>query len=345
MNCEEEMMIDKKQHRSLLFYILIAATALLTSCTTVSPPPSLEVDQQTALLKKADGFLAAGQTEEAINLFKKVLKKNRLNLNASIKIAQAYLQKSEYRGALPHLETAYNQAPKDSEVLFMLGQTNRGLKDYSKALFFYEAAQAIEPSSKGYQAIAWTLYKMRSYNEAYKASRKALEAKPNDIDNIIVAARIFTKVRKFKSAWKILKPSLRGEDEKGPLKAALRSVAGDLFYASGKNKEAAIYYLKAIQVDPFLAGALLGYSKCVLKIGKTEKAKSFLKRAIKSKPDLADPYQLLAQLTEKENPLRASKLYARFYKIARMDPEYLDETRGLKKKIAELKQSSNVAEQ
>jgi tetratricopeptide (TPR) repeat protein len=317
---------------------------VLTSCTTVAPtPPQHSVESID--LSIGDRFLANQQTEEAITFYKNAIAQSHGNHEIHTKIAQAYLQKSEYRGALPHLEIAHDKNPQNNAVLFMLGEANRGLKKYSKALFFYEAAQNKKPTAKGDQAIAWTLYKMRSYNEAYKAARRALEANPKDIDNIIIATRIFTKVRKFKSAWKVLKPALRKEQEKGTTKAALRSVAGDLFYASGKIKQAAIYYLKAVQIDPFLAGALYGYSRCLLKIGKTEKAKDFLKRAIKSKPDLAEPYQVLAKLTEKSNPLRASKLYARFYKIARMDPEYLDVTRGLKKKIAKLKESSNVAEQ
>jgi tetratricopeptide (TPR) repeat protein len=326
------------------FLVYTAAFLILLSCATPAPPPPKEV-VSTEYITKGDRFLANQQTEEAIQFYKKALATGQNNSPVHIKIAAAYLQKSEYRGALPHLEIAYKEKPQDPALLFMLGEAYRGVRKYSKALFFYEAAQRIQPKVKGYRAIAWTLYKMRSYNEAYKAAREALKRNPNDLDNIIIATRIFTKVRKFKSAWKVLRPALRGAEEKAASKAALRSVAGDLFYASGKNKQAAIYYLKAIQVDPFLAGALYGYSKCLLKIGKATKAKDFLKRAIKSKPDLAEPYLTLAKITEKENPLRASKLYTRFYKIARMDPEHLEATRGLKQKIATLKQSSNVAGQ
>ncbi len=332
------------KYRPSLTLIHLAAVALLNSCTTVAPPPAPAAESLLDT-SKGDRLLANKQTGEAISFYKKMISRHHGNPKIHLKIAKAYLQKSEYRGALPHLEVAYKDNPKNQETLFMLGETNRGLKKYSRSLFFYEAAHAIQPSPEAHRSIAWTLYKMRSYNEAYKAARKALSAEPGNIDNIIVATRIFTKVRKFKSAWKILKPALRQEAEKGPTKAALRSVAGDLFYASGKNKQAAIYYLKAIQVNPFLAGALYGYSRCLLKIGKVDKAKDFLKRAIKSKPDLAEPYQVLARLIEKEKPLRASKLYTRFYKIARMDPEYLEETKGLKQKIAKLKESSNVAEQ
>lgn len=79
------------------------------------------VSEAKELKIKADQLLKQGRIVPAIQLYEKVLEKNRDFANAHYNLATAYFQQGEIKKAVFHLEEFVRLRPHDAEALYNLG--------------------------------------------------------------------------------------------------------------------------------------------------------------------------------------------------------------------------------
>ena len=103
------------------------------------------------------------------------------------------IKHQEYAKAIPHLETALSQHPKDADVLNYLGYTHRMVgmgeadtardSDYRTSLAYYEQALAINPNHRGVHEYLGELYlQMGNLNAAHQEMNQLVILCPDGCD-------------------------------------------------------------------------------------------------------------------------------------------------------------------
>lgn len=133
---------------------------------------------------------------------------------------------------------------------------------------------------------------------------------------------------------------LAKEDEK----PYLRSVLGDVFFEEKNYPQAIEAYRLALREQPFLAGALLGMGKSMLLTGgDMNRAREFIKRALKLKPKMHESLYWLARSYENSTPEKAARFYALFERRTAADPAYSKEHEITKQRLSALKSDTKRA--
>jgi tetratricopeptide (TPR) repeat protein len=73
-------------------------------------------------------------------------------------VALRLIKHKQYADAIPHLELALADKPKDADILNYLGYTKRMVGDYDASLDYYTRALAIDPNHKGVHEYLGELY-------------------------------------------------------------------------------------------------------------------------------------------------------------------------------------------
>jgi len=63
-------------------------------------------------------------------------------------IALRFIRHKQYADAIPHLQFALADKPKDTEILNYLGYAKRMVGDYDSSQYYYERALSIDPNNK-----------------------------------------------------------------------------------------------------------------------------------------------------------------------------------------------------
>jgi predicted Zn-dependent protease len=107
--------------------------------------------------------------------------------------ARRLIKHQEYASAIPHLEAALRQHPKDADIMNYLGYTHRMVgateqadardKDFQTSLAFYQAALAINPVHKGVHEYLGELFlQMNNLNAAHHEMNELVILCPDGCD-------------------------------------------------------------------------------------------------------------------------------------------------------------------
>ncbi len=73
-------------------------------------------------------------------------------------VAMRLIHHEQYAEAIPHLDAALAQRPRDADILNYEGYTHRMVGDYQSSLDYYKRALAIDPDHKGVHEYLGELY-------------------------------------------------------------------------------------------------------------------------------------------------------------------------------------------
>lgn len=107
--------------------------------------------------------------------------------------AKRLIKHQEYASAIPHLEAALRQHPKDADIMNYLGYTHRMVgateqadardNDFQTSLAFYQAALAINPLHKGVHEYLGELFlQMNNLNAAHHEMNELVILCPDGCD-------------------------------------------------------------------------------------------------------------------------------------------------------------------
>jgi tetratricopeptide (TPR) repeat protein len=107
--------------------------------------------------------------------------------------AKRLIKHQEYASAIPHLEAALRQHPKDADIMNYLGYSHRMVgvteqadardKDFQTSLAFYQAALAIDPLHKGVHEYLGELFlQMNNLNAAHHEMNELVILCPEGCD-------------------------------------------------------------------------------------------------------------------------------------------------------------------
>lgn len=320
--------------RSVLTALLALSCAFIfAGCATSDKKNYVSVGNDYA----RDGLL-----REAAESYKKALAARPENATANRNLGLVLVKLGDYKAAVRHLEKAMSRYEGDFDANFYLGEAYRATDKYAEAIFRYKSALRLDNDNpKALKPLAWSYFKIRYYSEALEAGKKLTKVASADDQTAIIVSRTLLKLKRPGEALKTLRLA-RKSIQKSSI-PYYNSVEGDILFEMGKTKSAGKLYRDALREQPLLAGALLGLGRCLLQEGKTDKAITFMERAVRIRPLLTEAHYLLGQAYEKTDRQKSLKYYQHFRRQAAADPEYLALINDVKNRIATLqsKRSTN----
>jgi Flp pilus assembly protein TadD len=142
-------------------------------------------DDLKAELTKGNDFFNAGQYQEAIGVYSKMLEENPDIYILNKNIGNCYFEMEEYDQAEAHYMKILEQDPENTEAKISIGNCNANRGDTEAALEWYNKVEfdSIKDATVLYN-VGTTLYNSGNYSEALRYYQRTVEIQPDNLDGI-----------------------------------------------------------------------------------------------------------------------------------------------------------------
>ncbi len=241
--------------------------------------PGVQID---ALMNLARLYAAAGQNTKSTNALKRVLKLDKNNYEANIRLGQDLYMRSNLKQAEPFFIAAQKSKPKNAEpslfIALIRARTNR-LDDAFKAA---QAAIDKSPKNKSVMEVYGYVQENRKvYDDAINNYRKWLKLYPEDtfifpkIANILVIqGKPDLAIAEYDAAIK-----------KYPKDFNLAMAYADLLMGQQSYEKAYTSFQAALVIKPGQIDASIGSAICLQKQNKIDDAIKVLDKVVVASPD------------------------------------------------------------
>ena len=251
----------------------------------------LSPDDKAILLNLGLLYLRHENHARALPLFERVVKMDPQNLQARQlqALCRAYL--GQTAPAIADLEALRASAPRDENVLFLLGLVYLKSHDTDKAkAVFAQMFEAAGPARAEF-LLGKAYYEAALFPEAEDSFLRVLRQDPNFPEAHLELGKVYISMR-------------RNDDAVRELKTALSQTAGDpdasyflggLLVQSGQYAEGIPYLERAKTARPDFWAPYFYLGKAKLRLEQPAEAAAMLERAVKLSPDDVNSYYLLAR--------------------------------------------------
>lgn len=140
---------------------------------------SFNPEHTEAIFHIAESYQFLNFNDEAINYFLKLLKLDNKNKEIFYKIALNYLKKEDYINTISYLFKFLDLDKNNYKCLYLLGWVHEKIKNFPKALEFYNSALEIKPTAEVYHGIGAIYKELRFLDLALENYEKCLIIEPN----------------------------------------------------------------------------------------------------------------------------------------------------------------------
>jgi len=291
-----------------IFYERIGETDLALDC--YSRAQALETLPRDTRERWADLLAQAGRLEEAIALWRDLLREDPTDIRIYLRLAQAHQQQEELDQARWCYERALGLVPTSWEALYGLAQLRWQAQEYGPALELYRRAAALQPDQALLQYdLGLALLQEGHFEEAGIALRKALECGlPQE-----------PRARAREHLSNLGKARFRAEIEAD---LTCRRCA-DLI-AEGRFREAVAGLQQVVQTLPDHTSAWYSLGLAYQGLQRLEEAAAALRRVLAVEPDQADAHSDLSLvLLQRGETEKAYQHALQAYRKRPGDPEIL----------------------
>ena len=252
-----------------------------------------------------------GLLKEAVGAYYLALRENPNNYAAHRNLGLLLVKMGKYDRAIKHLKKCLYRYKNDFDTNFFLGEAYRSKGKLAEAIFRYRSAINIKPNApEALKSLGWTYFKINLFSEAKRTINKLLAIDRNDVNGVIILARIYYKQGDYQKTFKIIN---KYRDRVSPNTLSyFQGIEGNIHMELGRVKVATKLYLAALRSNPLLPGALIGLGKAFLLRKQHEKAARYLERAARLRPKFSEVHLLLGEayeLTDKKKSLRHYQIY------------------------------------
>ncbi|NOX37510.1 MAG: tetratricopeptide repeat protein [Calditrichaeota bacterium] len=228
---------------------------------------------------------AMGQPEKAIICFRTACKLDPGTIEAWINLGILLFDLGKYRESIEALNFAHQRRPEQPLIPFYLGNNYYNLKDYERALQYYQEVLRLDPqfpTAEFYLQLGNTYTTLEKPVEALKAYRKAAELKPDMASAYNNMGSTLVTLGKIEEALGCYHISL--QIDPGHVETYFN--LGNALRMQGKLEEAAANYRKAIQIKPNYYKAQYNLGKVLTDLGHLEEGLSHFLKTIEIQPDM-----------------------------------------------------------
>ena len=210
-------------------------------------------------LEKAIKLHNDGEIQKAINIYSKLIKKNKNNAQLLSLIGTANLQIGKNISGIEYLKKVLELKPNDVSVLINIGNGFKNLKKYDEAIKYYNKAINVNPDNADvYSNKGAILLQINQFEEAILNLNNAIKIKPNHFfayTNLGIAQKNLNRFKEaifsFDIAIKINKDYADAYNNRG-----------DVFSSLNLYEKALADYEKVLQLNPnfdYILGKVLHY--------------------------------------------------------------------------------------
>lgn len=327
---ETHFLAGVSQRANRLWTILALSLSLgitgLFGCAT-------RAHEMTRHIVEGNDAALRGDFGTSINRYEDALKAVPDSAPARRNLGLVLVKVGNYKRARDVLTDVAKSYPTDIEVLYFLGEANRGLQNYTAAASAYQRALRIDGNDiRAQKALAWTWHKTGQHDRALMLMQPLLKSSPHDLQVRLIVAAAFNKKKRYKDALATLeivekagfriqsKDKISGDSERALLMTAL----ADSHYGLENYNKASLLYNEVLKTRPFLAAALVGSAKCDIRASQNQRAIAKLERAVRADPNAPDAHYLIARLYERFDNTKALFYHKRFVLLAKKQPEFAE---------------------
>ena len=331
------ILANKKQFAQAISPLEVAVTAgtedydllrLLATCylETKRPKEAMGLLRKAKVLQPDDpsirvAIIAAGtaigpnepvdkEKEELAEIDKKVIAKDRKNIESRIRLVQYYEKKDDHNNAFVLLKELSALPPKDQIVFQKLYEISTRNGNKQEASEYLRKYLAIAPNNaKAYRSLADLQYEQKEYDGALASYRMAVKFDPqikgfyrNYID-IVLQKKLDAE------AITVIQSAIKSGEADMPAFAAL----GDIFRKRNQCGEAIKMYQEVLKMDPKNIDAMTSLGECQAATGDVKNAIISYEQVVLMKPKPSREYKVLGDLQLKagkaDNAMEAYKKY------------------------------------
>ncbi len=292
------------------------------------PPDELWDDYQSKL---GNLYLADARCQPAIEIFAELVKRQPDDLAARKNLALSYMCANRSAEAIAAWQEIVARDPGNPEAQYFLDKLQSGEGADDQAIAAYRAAIQAEPDNpKSFEKLALLLAD-GDLPQAIAVLEDGLRQTPGSLELQDLLARLYLRAGRGEDALKIFR-SLQSDIEKRAAPEML-SPSFWLGYAaaaqqSGRRKEAAALYEKALAVNPKLLEAYIRLASIHAARGANQEAEAVMRRALAALPDNAEAHYFNGIIASQSGDYaRACESFARAADLARADeapPKFMD---------------------
>lgn len=276
------------------------------------------------LLAQAVNFLQRNEYLRAEQIISSLLKLDPNNIDANEIASLIKLSQGKLKEAISHLELVSLKKPRHISAKLNLANIYFELKNYEKAINYYESAYKLDNKNinilKNYSNLLVTL---KQYEYANKILNELHSINLNDENTLLLLVECNYHLKELNQA-KILCKKLLNSNEKN-IKALF--YIGMIFSAEKNSIEAKLAYQKILNIDEKNINTLLNLSILLIEEGGYQDAFIYLNNLLLIDPNNSSALSCLATIYEATNKIDyAIDIYAKALKI---DPENSEITKNI----------------
>jgi tetratricopeptide (TPR) repeat protein len=354
-NSSREIMVkDKESNKTYqtLFFICL----LILLCLISSPAWANERD---TLIQKARQTSWDGRYDEAVAIYRQLVKKNPKDVEAMLGLAtvlswqkkfreaaEVYRKVKDIRPDIPDgeigllrlkawqgghaeaetgLKVLLAKYPKRFDILFLLGQVTAWQKKFNESVGYYKALLELYPDNmEATKGLANTYKWMKNTKEGVKVYAKILDKDPNNIDALMGTGILYSQAGDNKKAIEYLEKA----KEKDPDRADVRAMLGTLYSYNAQLDDAVTELQKSVALERGNIGNYIVLGRIYRWQQKIEESIKLYKKALELDPQNTEAMVGLGRVYVNNDQWdEAEELYL---KALAIDPNNLDAKEALK---------------
>jgi putative PEP-CTERM system TPR-repeat lipoprotein len=249
--------------------------------------------------------VAAGNTDTAITIYRKIHEIDGTHVVALYKAGLLYIAKSDIQQADQIADSIVKQFPKKSEGLRLKGIVNFHRKNFAEAIALLQKSASIQPAPEDFYYLGRCHFSINELEQALNQFRRTGDKNNFSGPAKVLATMTLLRLQRFEAAVAELKPFLAAN----PGNALAHNVMGSALIGLGRHDEGMAEFNRAVELDPRIVDAHLNKGKMHLFSGRIKDAESDFTSALQASPELLNTRLMLASLyTREKTPEKAMAL-------------------------------------
>ncbi len=196
---------------------------------------ALEPDNKDALMYKARCYVKMQKYSQAQEVLSKVISQNPDLKEAILLSGESFEAVHDYKQAVKAYEHLVIQYPKETDGFVLCARVHLKMNNFDDAISYYTKALTINTELPSiYKGLASCFMAKNNMAKALDISLQLQYRKPDDIENNIQIARIYSNLHKYQEAEEELKKVLASDENN----SSARAISGLVNYEKGDLKEA-----------------------------------------------------------------------------------------------------------
>ena len=284
----------------------------------------LKPDQPLLLMRLADGYMAMREYAKAIVSYRTVFDQAPRFPLIREKLADAYLQSGDKRGATEQLEAIVRDNASNAQAYFLLGSLAAEAKDYEKAASYFQKTILFNPDFEAayFELASLQIVGLEQPKEALATLAKVPAARSQSFLVEFYSGLAYNELKNYPEALKHLTAAelTAKTTETNRLNHVLYFQLGAVYERNRDYAQAEKYFQKCLEVSPNFSGAMnyLGYMWAE-RGENLAAAHALIEKAVKLEPENAAFLDSLAWVLFKLN--RAAEALTPLLKALALSPK------------------------